>query len=93
MFHHRNNFDKSETGMASFIGIKRALFLYHYMAGLVFAIIALVYLIDQTKNKKRIFIILLAVSFATFVFFVPLTYGLPLSEKAYHLRTWLSSWL
>lgn len=76
-----------------FVGIKRAMFLYHYMVGLVIAIISLVYLIDQTKNKKRIFIILLAVSFAVFIFFAPLTYGLPLTEKAYNARVWLKSWL
>ncbi|MBI2063634.1 MAG: phospholipid carrier-dependent glycosyltransferase [Candidatus Yanofskybacteria bacterium] len=76
-----------------FVGIKRAMFLYHYMIGLIFAIIALVYLLDQLPNKKRASIALLAASFAAFLFFAPLTYGLPFSEKAYHLRTWLGSWL
>jgi dolichyl-phosphate-mannose-protein mannosyltransferase len=75
-----------------FAGIQRVMFLYHYMTGLVFAIIALVYLIDKTQNKKRIFSILLVISILSFIFFSPLTYGLPLSEKAYHARLWLSSW-
>ncbi|MBI4119878.1 MAG: hypothetical protein HY454_00215 [Parcubacteria group bacterium] len=79
--------------MLPFIGIKRAMFLYHYLIGLVFAIIALVYLIDQTKNKKRIFLILSVVIFAAFFFFAPLSYGLPLTEKAYNLRIWLQTWL
>lgn len=88
-----------------FIGISRAMFLYHYFTALVFAIIALVYLIDQIQDpktlpigsvragKKRIFTILLAVSVASFIFFAPLTYGLPLSEKAYNFRVWLKTWL
>lgn len=79
--------------MLPFIGIKRAMFLYHYLIGLVFAIIALVYFIDQMKNKKRIFLILLAMSLAAFIFFAPLSYGLPLTEKAYNARVWLKTWL
>jgi len=68
------------------------MFLYHYMVSLVFAIIALVYLIDKTQNKQRIFSILLVISILSFIFFSPLTYGLSLSEKAYHARLWLASW-
>src|SRR3989344_2517165 len=37
---------------------------------------------------KRILAILLAVSIITFVFFAPLTYGRPLSEKMYNARIW-----
>jgi dolichyl-phosphate-mannose-protein mannosyltransferase len=75
-----------------FIGITRVMFLYHYMVALIFTIIALVYLIDTLKNKKKIFIGLILVSFAAFVFFAPLSYGLPLSEPAYNLRNWLGTW-
>ncbi|MBI2063099.1 MAG: phospholipid carrier-dependent glycosyltransferase [Candidatus Yanofskybacteria bacterium] len=76
-----------------FVGIRRAMFLYHYLIGLIFAIIALVYLLDRLPNKKRAFIALLIVSIAAFVFFMPLTYGLPLTEKLYNLRVWLQTWL
>jgi dolichyl-phosphate-mannose-protein mannosyltransferase len=75
-----------------FIGITRAMFLYHYMIGLIFAIIALVYLIDRGQSKNKIFAVLLAASFLAFLFFSPLTYGLPLTNSAYHLRVWLPSW-
>jgi dolichyl-phosphate-mannose-protein mannosyltransferase len=75
-----------------FVNIKRAMFLYHYMASLVFAIIALAYLIDQAKNKRKLFGFLLIISFLSFIFFSPLTYGMPLSEKAYRARLWLASW-
>ena len=75
-----------------FIGIKRAMFLYHYMIGLVFATIALAFILDRLENKKRAFAALLIASLAAFIFFVPLTYGLPLTNFAYHLRVWLPSW-
>jgi dolichyl-phosphate-mannose--protein O-mannosyl transferase len=78
--------------MLPFIGISRAMFLYHYMIGLVFAIVALVYLVDRIVNKKRVLMILLIASIVSFVFFAPLTYGLPLNEKMYHARVWLSTW-
>jgi dolichyl-phosphate-mannose-protein mannosyltransferase len=75
-----------------FIGITRAMFLYHYMIGLIFAIIALAYLIDRGQSKNKIFVVLLAVSFLAFLFFSPLTYGLPLTNSAYHLRVWFPGW-
>lgn len=89
-----------------FVGISRAMFLYHYFTALVFAILVLVYLIDKLPNpapltsgqrcwasKKRIFTILLAVSVISFAFFAPLTYGRPLSERMYNARNWLNTWL
>ncbi len=75
-----------------FIGITRAMFLYHYMVGLVFAIMALVYLIDEWPVKNKVFAVLLVVSFLAFLFFLPLTYGLSLTNSAYHLRVWFPSW-
>lgn len=103
-----------------FIGIKRVMFLYHYMAALIFALIAMVYLIDSIEyvplltanvrtlggpptrgenlqgylrvNKVKIFTILIIASMAAFLLFAPLTYGLPLTDKAYSLRVWLPTW-
>ncbi len=45
-------------------------------------------------NKKAniLFIGLLILVVAGFLFFSPLTYGIPLSEKAFQLRMWLPSW-
>ena len=75
-----------------FIGIKRVMFLYHYLTGLVFAILILVYLIEKHKHAKKIFIGLSIASIAAFIYFAPLTYGLPLSPKAYNAHVWLPSW-
>ncbi|MBI4160349.1 MAG: phospholipid carrier-dependent glycosyltransferase [Candidatus Yanofskybacteria bacterium] len=76
-----------------FVGIRRAMFLYHYFPTLIFSIIALVYLIDKLPKRKTAFAVLLALSVIAFVFFAPLTYGLPLSESGYNWRVWLGSWL
>ncbi|MDO8669701.1 MAG: phospholipid carrier-dependent glycosyltransferase, partial [Candidatus Buchananbacteria bacterium] len=80
-----------------FIGIKRVMFLYHYLTGLIFAILILAYLIEKQDgstwfNSKKIFIGLTIASAVAFIYFAPLTYGLPLSPKAYDARVWLSSW-
>ncbi len=75
-----------------FIGIKRVMFLYHYLTGLVFAILILVYLIEKQKHTKKIFIGLTIASAVAFIYFAPLTYGLPLSQKAYDTHVWLPSW-
>ena len=75
-----------------FIGIKRVMFLYHYLTGLIFAILILVYLIEKQEHAKKIFIGLAIASVAAFIYFAPLTYGLPLSPKAYDARVWLPSW-
>lgn len=80
-----------------FMGIKRVMFLYHYLTGLVFAILVLVYLIEKQDGStwlttKKIFIGLVVASIAAFIYFAPLSYGLPLSPKAYDVRVWLSSW-
>ncbi|KKS01297.1 MAG: hypothetical protein UU54_C0007G0016 [Candidatus Yanofskybacteria bacterium GW2011_GWA2_41_22] len=78
--------------MLPFIGIKRVMFLYHYFIGLIFAIIIIVYLIDQSKQKKKIFFALIALATISFVYFAPLTYGLKLTPEQYRQRLWLKTW-
>ncbi len=80
-----------------FIGIKRVMFLYHYLTGLIFAVLILVYLIEKQDSwawltSKKIFIGLAIASTVVFIYFAPLTYGLPLSPKSYEARVWLPSW-
>ena len=75
-----------------FIGIKRVMFLYHYLTAFVFAILILVYLIEKQKESKKIFIGLAIASLIAFVYFAPLTYGLSLSHSSYESRVWLQSW-
>ena len=75
-----------------FLSISRVMFLYHYLAALVFAILMLCYLVDCLRQRKIIFGTLIILSIALFIFFAPLSYGLNLSDKAYELRVWLPSW-
>ncbi|MEK7582411.1 MAG: hypothetical protein AAB452_00940, partial [Patescibacteria group bacterium] len=75
-----------------FIGIHRVMFLYHYLTALIFALLILIHLIDQESKRLRYFIPLIALVIVTFIFFAPLSYGLPLSENDYSLRIWMQSW-
>ncbi|MBI2816356.1 MAG: phospholipid carrier-dependent glycosyltransferase [Acidobacteria bacterium] len=45
-----------------------------------------------TFDRNLVYAMLLIGSIAAFLFFSPLTYGLPLSESSYDLRVWLPSW-
>lgn len=78
-----------------FIGIWRIMFLYHYIIAYIFSILALAYLIDQEKDRraKKLFILLIIFSTAAFIYFAPLSYGLPLTPSQYQNRVWLNSWL
>ncbi len=87
------------VNMLPFVGITRAMFLYHYMIGYIFALLALIYLIDKIpnqvswiKSKTMVCAIVIIASIASFLYFSPLTYGTPLTEKAYNFRAWLPSW-
>ena len=95
-----------------FIGIGRVMFLYHYLASLIFAILALIYLIDpdrnrsasvvsgqpvsngasQQKNRRNIIIGTLIIASLVFLYFAPLSYGLPLNASAFQNRLWLTTW-
>jgi dolichyl-phosphate-mannose-protein mannosyltransferase len=75
-----------------FIGISRVMFLYHYFIALIWAILMLAYLVDQSRHAKKIVLALSVASLALFIFFAPLSYGLPLSDAAYHARVWFVNW-
>ena len=75
-----------------FVGIGRVMFLYHYLSALIFAILALAYLIDQQKNRRNILIGLIVLASLAFLYFAPLSYGLPLEAGSFQNRLWLTSW-
>ena len=77
-----------------FMGINRVMFLYHYLVALIFAILALAYIIDKEKKRsKKIFIVLIICASILYIYFAPLNYGLPLSPEEYQNRTWFKSWI
>lgn len=75
-----------------FIGVTRVMFLYHYFTALIWAILILAYLVDRSRHKKRIVLGISCAALAMFIFFAPLSYGLPLSDAAYNARVWFTSW-
>lgn len=80
------------VNLLPFIGITRVMFLYHYFPALIWAILMIAYLVDRSPHRTRITLTLTALALATFVYFAPLSYGLPLSDGAYNARVWFSSW-
>ena len=76
-----------------FVGITRVMFLYHYFTALIWAILMLAYIIDgKPQHTRKTVLALGGVALACFIFFAPLSYGLPLSEKGFSMRAWLTSW-
>ena len=78
--------------MLPFMGINRVMFLYHYFTALIWAILMLAYAADQSGKVREAFFTIAALAFALFLFFAPLSYGLPLSTAAYNARAWFASW-
>jgi len=76
-----------------FIGIKRVMFLYHYLGTLIFAILIMVFLMEHMKASRKAYIALCILAALVFAYFAPLTYGLNLSPDSYQRRVWLDKWL
>jgi dolichyl-phosphate-mannose-protein mannosyltransferase len=74
--------------------IGRVMFLYHYEVALIFSIIAITYWVGalQPKNKKIVSIFLVFVTLISFIYWSPLTYGLPLDNDQLKQRMWLPGW-
>lgn len=71
-----------------FMGIGRVMFLYHYLAALVFAILLMAQLIDHAPRFRSVAWILGFLATGLYVYFLPLIYGMH-SDR---LLFWLSSW-
>lgn len=77
----------------AFIG--RVMFLYHYQVALVFSIIAIVMALNMLKHKSdknKMIISVSILSFVLFIYFSPLTYGLPISKDTLESMMWIKSW-
>ena len=78
-----------------FIFITRPMFLYHYLTALVFAVLALCFVVDLIENQRTkilILVIIIALAISSFFFFSPLTYGFKISPKSFNLRLWTKNW-
>lgn len=74
-----------------FIGISRVMFLYHYFPSLIFSFLTLAYGVNRT-NKKSVFAFLTTIAVIGFLYFSPLTYGLPLSPQIQNYLFWFANW-
>jgi len=86
------------ANLLPWVGVNRCVFIYHYMTAVVFAFMALAWLIDKCLRSYHIELrsFGLAVTFLIifgFIFWMPIYLGLPLSADAYNLRMWFSSWI
>jgi dolichyl-phosphate-mannose-protein mannosyltransferase len=90
-----------------FATIERPMFLYHYFFSFLFCIAAVSiglgllagWMTDGEKvwrfpsrNSAALYWGILVVALAGFLFFAPISYGLPLSDGGLHDRIWLDSW-
>ncbi|PZS18124.1 MAG: hypothetical protein DLM60_12600 [Pseudonocardiales bacterium] len=90
-----------------FAGIVRPMFLYHYFFAFLFSIAAVSIGIGAlagwmtdgeevwqfpSRRSAVLYWGILAVALAGFVFFAPISYGLPLSDGGLSARIWLDSW-
>jgi dolichyl-phosphate-mannose--protein O-mannosyl transferase len=81
------------ANLLPFVPIARPMFIYHYMAALCVALIGVGYLLDRCGRDGRwLGAALLVLAAAAFVYFAPLTYGLPLPLADFEARMWLRGW-
>lgn len=82
------------VNLLPFISIHRVMFLYHYEAALVFGILALAFLLDQLplRYKKTITCSVIVLALASFIYFSPLTYGLPVNDADHSRYFLLQGW-
>ena len=73
--------------------ISRVIFIYHYFPSLLFGIILIPFIFEKQLNSNKILLAVIGISVGLFLFFSPLTYGLPLDKAMYELRNWLPTWM
>jgi dolichyl-phosphate-mannose--protein O-mannosyl transferase len=68
------------------------------MTGVVFAFMAIAWVVDQFINSYRLSLRSLGLTIifliiGAFIFWLPIYLGLPLTSEAYKLRMWFNSWI
>ena len=86
------------ANLLPWIQVTRCVFLYHYMESLIFAVLALGLIVDRWlyspfRSRKAVGITIIFVVLLSFIFWMPLYLGLPLSPAELNLRRWLPSWI
>jgi len=73
--------------------ITRPAFLYHYFPSFIFMSLITGFLLwIFLEQKPLIIIFIFVVLVSAFIYFAPLSYGLPMTDVEYNARVWLPSW-
>ncbi len=79
--------------LLAYIMVSRVAFIYHYLPSLLMMMMGLGLFFDRYWKKTRyVAVAAIVVAAVLFVYFAPLSYGLPLSDQAYQGRIWIKSW-
>lgn len=87
------------ANLLPWVGVNRCVFIYHYMTGVVFAFLAIAWLVSQCLRSYHIPLRAIGVTItfiivSAFVFWMPIYLGLPLSLFEYRpMRMWFNSWI
>jgi dolichyl-phosphate-mannose--protein O-mannosyl transferase len=86
------------ANLLPWLEISRCTFLYHYLAAYCFAILSLAVWLDRglASSSPQIrggALALLAIVALAFLYWLPIYWGLPLSEGAFRHRMWFRSWI
>lgn len=74
--------------------IGRVMFLYHYETALVFSIISIAFIVDYIRPTKKLALsfLIIFIAFSAFIYWSPLTYGIPISNEKLESLMWFPSW-
>jgi dolichyl-phosphate-mannose-protein mannosyltransferase len=86
-----------------FMAVPRVMFLYHYFFSFIFSLMCAVLLWNdlatsehhhqlKTTDSRRTFGLVIGLVVVGFLFFAPLTYGIPLTPGSLQTHMWLPSW-
>ncbi|MDF5721370.1 MAG: phospholipid carrier-dependent glycosyltransferase [Rhizonema sp. PD37] len=86
------------ANLLPWVGVNRCIFIYHYMTGVVFAFLAIAWLVDRwlfsyRKELRAISVTITFLILGSLVFWMPIYLGLPLTSDGYRLRMWFNSWI
>jgi len=86
------------ANLLPWLRVTRCLFIYHYMGASVFASMALAWLVDRwlgsrQAHLRQLGVAIIAIVALSFLFWLPVYLGLPLSSGGLTLRMWLRSWV
>ncbi|MBW4521342.1 MAG: phospholipid carrier-dependent glycosyltransferase [Scytolyngbya sp. HA4215-MV1] len=86
------------ANLIPWMNVSRCTFLYHYMGASVFALLAFTGFLDRWLSSSQIHLKRLAwaalgIVLVSFLFWLPIYLGLPLSPLGFRLRMWLPTWI